>query len=165
MDADWSASAHHVWLTTISSQGDQYVDCDVWVFFSNFFLSLMHCRLSSIITFSKYEIWSPGKSKWLSIFHVLAMQTNYEDPRSKTLEVDVGNERLCTYCEQFTAQAIYYLSENKTQSEIVEALHRTCSRLHTFHKEVFFYFLLGKMKHPYFPNKLLWLNSHSKFVE
>ncbi|RWR79018.1 prosaposin [Cinnamomum micranthum f. kanehirae] len=79
--------------------------------------------------------WAYSDARSLVISHVSAMQTNYEDPRSKTLEVDVGNERLCTYCEQFTAQAIYYLSENKTQSEIVEALHHTCSRLRTFHKE------------------------------
>ncbi|XP_068651277.1 uncharacterized protein [Aristolochia californica] len=48
---------------------------------------------------------------------------------------DVWSEKLCSLCEQFAAQAISYLGENKTQAEIIESLHQACSRLHKFQRE------------------------------
>jgi len=45
------------------------------------------------------------------------------------------NEQLCTYCEEFTSQAINYLSENETQTQIINTLHEACSRLNTLKKK------------------------------
>ncbi|KAF9684834.1 hypothetical protein SADUNF_Sadunf04G0159800 [Salix dunnii] len=44
-------------------------------------------------------------------------------------------DEVCTLCEEFASQALNYLAENKTQTEILEKLHRTCSRLTTFEQE------------------------------
>ncbi|KAK1312188.1 hypothetical protein QJS10_CPA07g01262 [Acorus calamus] len=45
------------------------------------------------------------------------------------------NERLCTLCEQFATQAITYLGENQTQTEVIKSLHQACSRLHSFEEQ------------------------------
>uniref|UniRef100_A0A6N2K7L9 Saposin B-type domain-containing protein n=1 Tax=Salix viminalis TaxID=40686 RepID=A0A6N2K7L9_SALVM len=44
-------------------------------------------------------------------------------------------DEVCTLCEEFASQALNYLAENKTQTEILEKLHRTCSRLTTLEQE------------------------------
>lgn len=48
----------------------------------------------------------------------------------------VGNDQVCTLCEEYVAMALDYLGENKTQSEIIELLHQSCSQLHAFESEV-----------------------------
>ena len=45
---------------------------------------------------------------------------------------DVSKNEVCTLCEQYTGQAIDYLKQNKTQTEIIELLHQSCSQLHSF---------------------------------
>lgn len=42
---------------------------------------------------------------------------------------------VCTLCEEFTAEALTYLNANKTQTEIMDILYFSCSRLHFFKKE------------------------------
>ncbi|CAA0836217.1 WEB family protein [Striga hermonthica] len=37
--------------------------------------------------------------------------------------------RLCTLCEEFAGQALNYLNQNKTQTEILNILHKSCSKL------------------------------------
>lgn len=39
------------------------------------------------------------------------------------------NEKLCTLCEEFATKALAYLSDNKTQTEIISILHNSCSRI------------------------------------
>ncbi|GAB2272099.1 hypothetical protein Dimus_006918 [Dionaea muscipula] len=39
---------------------------------------------------------------------------------------------VCTLCEEYTTVALTYLSENKTQTEVIEKLHEACSQLHSF---------------------------------
>ncbi|KAL3830251.1 hypothetical protein ACJIZ3_019053 [Penstemon smallii] len=46
-----------------------------------------------------------------------------------------GNENLCTLCEEFTAEALNYLSENKTQTEIISTLHKSCSKIPSFKQQ------------------------------
>lgn len=79
--------------------------------------------------------WNCAGARNLVISHVSVMQIHNEEPTSSISELSVGNERLCTLCEQFTSQAIYYLGENKTEMEIIEILHQACSRLHSFKQE------------------------------
>ena len=50
-------------------------------------------------------------------------------------------EVVCTLCEKFTTQAINYLADNKTQTEIIGLLHSTCSQMWTMKKKVRSYFL------------------------
>ena len=47
-------------------------------------------------------------------------------------------ENVCTLCEEFAAQALSYLNANKTQNEIKDILHESCSKLQSFEEEVFF---------------------------
>ncbi|XP_072978677.1 uncharacterized protein [Typha angustifolia] len=58
--------------------------------------------------------------------------------RPSESKISIGIERselLCELCEEFTAEALVYLSENETQSEIINALHKGCSRLHTLKQQ------------------------------
>lgn len=54
---------------------------------------------------------------------------------SKVLAEKVKNENLCTLCEQFTTQAVEYLSNNKTQTEIIENLHHACFQIRSFKEQ------------------------------
>ncbi|KAL3615749.1 hypothetical protein CASFOL_040043 [Castilleja foliolosa] len=47
----------------------------------------------------------------------------------------VKDERLCTLCEEFAGQALNYLSENKTQTEIIDTLHKSCSKIPSFKQQ------------------------------
>lgn len=55
---------------------------------------------------------------------------------SRMSESITGYEGLCTLCEEYTSQAVYYLGENETQVEIISTLHQACSQLHSFEKQV-----------------------------
>ncbi|KAL3627960.1 hypothetical protein CASFOL_028062 [Castilleja foliolosa] len=47
----------------------------------------------------------------------------------------VNDERLCKLCEEFADQALNYLSENKTQTEIIDTLHKSCSKIPSFKQQ------------------------------
>lgn len=47
------------------------------------------------------------------------------------------NEKPCTLCEEFATEALNYLSENKTQTEIIGILNKSCFRIPTFKKQVY----------------------------
>uniref|UniRef100_A0A5B6YZT6 Putative Saposin B domain-containing protein isoform 1 n=1 Tax=Davidia involucrata TaxID=16924 RepID=A0A5B6YZT6_DAVIN len=54
----------------------------------------------------------------------------------KELERKVGrNENVCTLCEEFTAKTLKYFAENKTQTEIIGILQKTCSRMSSFKEQ------------------------------
>ncbi|XP_052171822.1 uncharacterized protein LOC127787836 [Diospyros lotus] len=44
------------------------------------------------------------------------------------------NKNLCTLCEEFATQAVDYLEENNTQTQIIDILHKACSQLHHFER-------------------------------
>lgn len=50
-------------------------------------------------------------------------------------EVDKKKD-FCALCEEFTANALTYLNANKTQTEIMDILYFSCSKLHFLKKEV-----------------------------
>ena len=54
----------------------------------------------------------------------------------QTLKEFSGNENVCTLCEEFASQALDYISENKTQLEIITYLHNSCSQLKSFKQQV-----------------------------
>ncbi|KAL6619445.1 hypothetical protein ACP70R_034584 [Stipagrostis hirtigluma subsp. patula] len=46
-----------------------------------------------------------------------------------------GNPQLCQLCEQFASEALFYLKENETQTEIIDTLHQACSKFYSFKLE------------------------------
>ncbi|PHT33159.1 hypothetical protein CQW23_29496 [Capsicum baccatum] len=68
----------------------------------------------------------------------LQMNNNLEegrqDHRPTVEEVDV-NEKLCTLCEEYTARAVKYMANNKTQTEIIELLHKSCLKMRFYKQE------------------------------
>jgi hypothetical protein len=66
------------------------------------------------------------------------MQINYQDQDSEvqTMKKVPRNDKLCTLCEEFANQALDYLAENKTQTEIIELLHVACSQVGSLRGEV-----------------------------
>lgn len=47
----------------------------------------------------------------------------------------VRNEKLCTLCKEFASQALYYLGENETQTQVTDILHKACSKLHSLEQQ------------------------------
>ncbi|KAL3531612.1 hypothetical protein ACH5RR_005133 [Cinchona calisaya] len=45
------------------------------------------------------------------------------------------NAQVCTLCEEFADKAVNYLANNETQTEILEILHKTCSKMHNFKQQ------------------------------
>ncbi|KAG2620111.1 prosaposin-like isoform X1 [Panicum virgatum] len=45
------------------------------------------------------------------------------------------NSQLCQLCEQFTTEALFYLNENETKTEIIDTLHQACSKFPSFKLE------------------------------
>ncbi|KAF8652419.1 hypothetical protein HU200_062749 [Digitaria exilis] len=43
--------------------------------------------------------------------------------------------QLCQLCEQFATEALFYLKENETQTEIINTLHQACSKFASFKLE------------------------------
>ncbi|KAI3408255.1 uncharacterized protein J3R85_020393 [Psidium guajava] len=73
------------------------------------------------------------------LFVLLWSTTCISDARQLAHSV-VGGEGLrsdnvCTLCEEYTSQALDYLGDNKTQTEILELLHKSCSHLPSFKQE------------------------------
>ncbi|KAK8976929.1 hypothetical protein V6N11_019603 [Hibiscus sabdariffa] len=53
----------------------------------------------------------------------------------EVIEKVARKDNVCTLCEEFTSEAIEYLSQNKSQTEIVEMLHKSCSQLRSFKQQ------------------------------
>ncbi|XVE80777.1 hypothetical protein DITRI_Ditri15bG0007500 [Diplodiscus trichospermus] len=53
----------------------------------------------------------------------------------EVIEKVAQKDNVCTLCEEFVAEATDFLSQNKTQTEIVELLHNSCSRIPTFEQQ------------------------------
>ncbi|WVZ97957.1 hypothetical protein U9M48_043452 [Paspalum notatum var. saurae] len=61
-----------------------------------------------------------------------AIRTLYLDTLSLTRK---ENPQLCQLCEEFASEALFYLNENETQTEIIDALHQACSKFRSFKLE------------------------------
>lgn len=63
-------------------------------------------------------------------------EVNYEKSRRQAeVRQAVKNDEMCTMCEEYVSQALNYLAENKTQMEVIEALHKSCSKLHSLNQQ------------------------------
>ncbi|XP_043725437.1 prosaposin [Telopea speciosissima] len=81
--------------------------------------------------------WAWVDARTIMISDLSGKQISYEVPKSKIQAATIAakDERVCTLCEQFTAQAVQYLSENKTQKQVIEDLHLACHKLHSFKQQ------------------------------
>ncbi|CAL5328403.1 unnamed protein product [Camellia sinensis] len=72
------------------------------------------------------------------ISDVSVLQINHQESEGiiKASEEVGRNENVCTLCEEFTAKAIEYLEDNKTQTVIIDILHNTCARLIPFEQKL-----------------------------
>ncbi|XP_022874134.1 prosaposin-like isoform X1 [Olea europaea var. sylvestris] len=66
-----------------------------------------------------------------------AAQTNNKllEGEAQYMDDVTKNEKPCTLCEEFATEALNYLSENKTQTEIIGILNKSCFRIPTFKKQ------------------------------
>ncbi|XP_043704447.1 proactivator polypeptide-like 1 [Telopea speciosissima] len=82
-------------------------------------------------------IWACVDARTLLISDLSVLQISYKEPKSEIQASTVAttNERVCTLCEQFTTQALEYLGDNKTQTQIIKDLHLACHKLHSFKQQ------------------------------
>ncbi|XP_022877870.1 prosaposin-like isoform X1 [Olea europaea var. sylvestris] len=68
-------------------------------------------------------------------FSVLQTNNKLSEGESHLVEEVSKNNELCTLCEDFASEALNYLSENKTQTEIISILHKSCSKIPTIKQQ------------------------------
>ncbi|KAJ9545051.1 hypothetical protein OSB04_024758 [Centaurea solstitialis] len=68
----------------------------------------------------------------LSAVSVLRLQA---EKRSGVSGNVVKNDNLCTLCETYAGEALFYLQQNKTQTEILSILHQSCSKLQSLQRQ------------------------------
>ncbi|PIN15746.1 Prosaposin [Handroanthus impetiginosus] len=66
---------------------------------------------------------------------VLQTHDKLSEGEGQPVEAVRKNENLCTLCEEFAAEALNYLSKNKTQTEIISILHKSCSKIPSFKQQ------------------------------
>ncbi|GFY81676.1 saposin B domain-containing protein [Actinidia rufa] len=72
----------------------------------------------------------------ISDVSVVVLQINHQEPEGEVKGSEVGrNENVCSMCIEFAGQAIEYFENNKTQTEIIRSLHKSCSRLTLFEQQ------------------------------
>ncbi|PHT28118.1 hypothetical protein CQW23_32279 [Capsicum baccatum] len=70
---------------------------------------------------------------------VLQINNNVEEGRQvqqPPLEEVNVDEQLCTLCEEYTARAVKYMANNKTQTEIIDLLHKSCLKMRFYKQEI-----------------------------
>ncbi|XP_051131326.1 uncharacterized protein LOC127251606 [Andrographis paniculata] len=48
---------------------------------------------------------------------------------------EIKNGKLCLMCEEFVTEALNYIADNKTQSEILKVLHKSCSKIPPYEQQ------------------------------
>ncbi|KAF7143719.1 hypothetical protein RHSIM_Rhsim05G0229000 [Rhododendron simsii] len=81
------------------------------------------------------SVWQSGRET--VTFDVSVLQINQLESEGglKGSEELVQNSQFCTLCEEFATEALEYLEEDKTQTEIIEMLHNTCSQLRSLEQQ------------------------------
>ncbi|PPS08518.1 hypothetical protein GOBAR_AA12144 [Gossypium barbadense] len=96
---------------------------------------IMDARFGLLFLFMLGATWACN-ARQLEVVEVVisdpsVVQVNWRQDE-KVIETVARNDNVCTLCEEFTTEAVDYLSQNKTQTEIIEILHKSCSRLRAF---------------------------------
>lgn len=66
----------------------------------------------------------------------LQIKNQGQEKEIQALDEVTRNKQVCKLCEEFATQALDYFADNKTQTEIIDMLHKTCSRVPSFTQEV-----------------------------
>ncbi|CAA2995548.1 Prosaposin [Olea europaea subsp. europaea] len=69
------------------------------------------------------------------VLPVLQTNKKLSEGESHLVEEVRKNNELCTLCEDFASEALNYLSENKTQTEIISILHKSCFKIPTIKQQ------------------------------
>ncbi|OMO67748.1 Saposin-like type B, 1 [Corchorus olitorius] len=97
----------------------------------------MDTRVGLFFLFVLGASWACAARELITIQVVIPdtsdMQIN--QGQDKLVEKVGRNDNVCTLCEEFATEAVAYLSQNKTQTEIVDILHKSCSQLRTFKQQ------------------------------
>ncbi|CAI9097171.1 OLC1v1033535C1 [Oldenlandia corymbosa var. corymbosa] len=108
-------------------------------FLRMYFRVLVFVALLSInccVTASNLETTNfiPTHSRIASALHNYD-QLTLPDREAQSASELSKNDQVCVMCEQFTEQAVTYLANNKTQKEIIQMLHKSCSKIRNFKKQ------------------------------
>ncbi|KAL6987959.1 hypothetical protein U1Q18_043542 [Sarracenia purpurea var. burkii] len=97
----------------------------------------MGMTVGFLVLFALGASWACDARELPVTFDVSVLQITRQESEGKVkASEEVGrNENVCQLCEEFAAEAFEYLQENKTQTEIVERLHQTCSRMAAFEQQ------------------------------
>ncbi|XVF84198.1 hypothetical protein PTKIN_Ptkin17bG0006200 [Pterospermum kingtungense] len=68
------------------------------------------------------------------IFDASVVQIN-QGKDGEVVEKVSRNDNVCTLCEEFASDAIDFLLQNETQTEIIDILHESCSRIPSFKQQ------------------------------
>ncbi|XP_039113992.1 prosaposin-like [Dioscorea cayenensis subsp. rotundata] len=80
--------------------------------------------------------WISSGAKDLSASDITGVPIEYKNiGEEKIHEVVEKNNQLCTICEEYTAEALSVLGENKTQMDIISILHKACSQLRSLEEQ------------------------------
>jgi len=97
----------------------------------------MGMRVGLIILLVLGVSWACDARELETDINTSVLQIIRKEPKSEieaSEKVD-KKENVCTLCEEFAGDALNYLSENKTQIEIIKVLHKSCSKLLSFKQE------------------------------
>ncbi|KDP22785.1 hypothetical protein JCGZ_00372 [Jatropha curcas] len=75
------------------------------------------------------------RSMAISELPATQMRDQVQEKENQASDGVIKNNQVCTLCEEFATQALDYLTENKTQTEIVDILHGACSKVHSFKEQ------------------------------
>lgn len=99
-------------------------------------------RVGVIFLFALAASWVCDARELGTIVNLLPVETEVSDvsvlekthPDAHVTEGVARNE-LCVLCEEYAGEALTYLAENKTQTEIISTLHKSCSKLHSLEQQ------------------------------
>ncbi|XP_050383551.1 uncharacterized protein LOC126800265 [Argentina anserina] len=72
---------------------------------------------------------------WACDARHVVVSYSVQEREPQTLNEFSGNNNVCTLCEEFASQALDYISENKTQTEIIGIWHNACNQLKSFKQQ------------------------------
>ncbi|KAK8631309.1 hypothetical protein V6N13_080063 [Hibiscus sabdariffa] len=99
---------------------------------------IMDARFGLLLLFVLGASWACN-ARQLEVVEVVisdasVVQIN-QGPDEEVIGKVARKDNVCTMCEEFTSEVIEYLSQNKSQTEIVEMLHKSCSHVPSFKKQ------------------------------
>ncbi|KAM1525605.1 hypothetical protein ACFX10_010052 [Malus domestica] len=95
----------------------------------------MDMRVGVLFLFVLAASWACDARQLTNLDLSVSKSDHQWETQTFQVEEVVGNDNVCTLCEEFADQALDYLNENKTQTEIIEYLHQTCHQLRSFNQQ------------------------------